>query len=81
MDRIYTISLRDVRSVPRNKRALKAVGYVRSFIEKHMKSDVVKFDAALNEKIWERGMRNIPAKIKVRASSRDDGSVLVTIAE
>ena len=81
MDRIYTIPLMDVRSAPKNKRAPKSVRYVRAFIEKHMKSDVVKFDAALNERLWERGVRNIPAKIKVKASSRDDGSVLVTLAE
>ncbi|MDP6613328.1 MAG: 50S ribosomal protein L31e, partial [Candidatus Hydrothermarchaeota archaeon] len=55
MDRIYTIPLMDVRSAPKNKRAPKSVRYVRAFIEKHMKSDVVKFDAALNERLWERG--------------------------
>lgn len=81
MDRIYTIPLRDVKSAPKNKRTMKAVRYVKAFIGKHMKSDAVKFDAALNEFLWKGGIKGIPARIKVKAASMDDGSVLVTLAE
>ena len=81
MDRVYTIRLIDVRKCLKNKRASKAVKHIKTFIKKHMKCEIVKFDGVLNEKIWERGIRNIPTKIKVKASSRDDGSVLITLAE
>ncbi len=80
MERIYTIPLRDVKKAPRTKRAQQAVRYVRAFIEKHMKSESVKLDMSVNEKVWERGIQKIPPKIKVKAETQDDGSVLVTLA-
>ena len=52
MERIYTIPLRDVKRVPRQKRAAKSIRYIREFIEKHMKADDVIIDMGVNEKIW-----------------------------
>ncbi len=80
MERVYTIPLRDVKKVPRTKRSPRATRYVRDFIERHMKSDDVKIDASVNEKIWERGIQKIPPRIKVKATKEEDGSVLVTLA-
>jgi large subunit ribosomal protein L31e len=81
MERTYIIPLRNPKRAPQKKRAKLAVREVRDFIAKHMKSEEVKIDKALNERIWAHGMKNIPSKIKVKATSRDDGSVLVTLAE
>lgn len=81
MERIYTIPLRDVKKVPRTKRSPKAVRYVKEFIQRHMKSDEVKLDFTVNEKIWERGIQKVPPKIKVKAIKEEDGSVMVTLAE
>lgn len=69
------------KKVPRTKRSPKATRVVREFIQKHMKSDDVKMDASVNEKIWERGIQKIPPKIKVKATKDEDGSVLVTLAQ
>ena len=80
MERVYVIPLRDAKKVPRTKRSPRATRFVRAFIEKHMKSDDVKLDASVNEKIWERGIQKIPSKIKVKATKEEDGSVLVTLA-
>ncbi|HMK53377.1 MAG TPA: 50S ribosomal protein L31e [Methanobacteriaceae archaeon] len=80
MERIYTIPLRDAKKVPRTQRSPRATRYVRDFIQRHMKSEDVKIDASVNEKIWERGIQKIPPKIKVKATKEDDGSVLVTLA-
>lgn len=80
MERIYTIPLRDVKKVPRTKRSPRATRYVRDFIQRHMKSEDVKIDASVNEKIWERGIQKIPPRIKVKATKEEDGSVLVTLA-
>ncbi|NOZ76598.1 MAG: 50S ribosomal protein L31e [Euryarchaeota archaeon] len=80
MERIYTIPLRDVKNAPRTKRAKHAVAYIRRFVQKHMKNENVKIDGSLNEKVWERGIRSLPARIKVKAETQDDGSVLVTPA-
>jgi large subunit ribosomal protein L31e len=80
MERIYTIPLREAKKVPRTKRSPRATRFVREFIQKNMKSDDVKLDASVNEKIWERGIQKIPPKIKVKATKEEDGSVLVTLA-
>jgi len=81
MERVYVIPIRDAKKVPRTKRSPKATRVVREFIQKHMKSDDVKMDASVNEKIWERGIQKIPPKIKVKATKDEDGSVLVTLAQ
>ena len=80
MERIYTIPLRDVKNVPRTKRSPRAMRYIREFIQKHMKTEDVIIDQAVNEKIWERGIEKIPSKIKVKAVE-EDGTVEVTLVD
>ncbi|WP_414468304.1 50S ribosomal protein L31e [Methanobacterium sp. ACI-7] len=81
MERVYVIPLRDVKKVPRTIRSPRAIRYVKEFIGKHMKTEDIKIDASVNEKIWERGIQKIPPKIKVKAVKDEDGSVEVTLAE
>jgi large subunit ribosomal protein L31e len=81
MERVYIIPLRDVKRVPRTIRSPKAVRLVREFTKKHMKSDDIKIDSSVNEKIWERGIQKVPPKIKVKATKEEDGSVSVTLVE
>ncbi|ADZ08796.1 50S ribosomal protein L31e [Methanobacterium lacus] len=81
MERVYVIPLRDVKRVPRTIRSPKAIRIVREFMQRHMKSDDIVIDSAVNEKIWERGIQKVPPKIKVKATKEEDGSVLVTLVE
>jgi large subunit ribosomal protein L31e len=81
MERIYTIPLREAKKAPRSKRTQLAVKSIREFVSRHMKNETVKLDRALNEEIWATGMKNIPPRIKVKASTQGDGSILVTLAE
>lgn len=81
MERVFVIPLGEVKSAPRSKRTQKAVKFIRSYVSKHMKSEDVKLSEALNKQIWERGMRNIPSKIEVKATTSEDGGVLVTPVE
>jgi large subunit ribosomal protein L31e len=81
LERIYTIPLRNVKSSPRNGRADRAVRAVRTYLSKHMKADEVWIDAAVNQKIWERGKYKIPSRIRVRARLFDDGVVEVSLPE
>jgi len=81
MERVYIIPLRDVKRVSRTIRSPKAVRLVREFLKKHMKSDDIKIDSSVNEKIWERGIQKVPPKIKVKATKEEDGSVSVTLVE
>ncbi|MGC9517038.1 MAG: 50S ribosomal protein L31e [Methanomicrobiales archaeon] len=81
MEKVYVIPLRKVKNVPRTIRAPRAIRQIKEFIQKHMKSDEIKLDASVNEKIWERGIQKIPPKIKVKAVKEEDGTVEVTLVE
>ena len=81
MERVYIIPLRDVKRVPRTIRSPKAVRIVREFLMKHMKSEDIKIDNSVNEKIWERGIQKVPPKIKVKATKEEDGFVSVTLVD
>jgi len=80
-ERIYVIPLREVREKARYRRAAKAMELIRSFLERHMKTDRVKIDESLNRKIWSRGAKKPPSKVRVRAVKKEDGSVEVFPAE
>ncbi len=80
-ERIYIIPLRDVSRSPRWKRCNTAVKDIRKFLGKHMKSDDVKLDRTINEKVWEHGSEKPPRKIRVRAMKLEDGQVQAELAE
>jgi large subunit ribosomal protein L31e len=86
LEREYIIPLRHRwQIVPRYKRAKKAVRSIREFLVRHMKIrdrdlDKIKLDRYLNEMVWSRGIRNPPARIKVKAVKEGD-IVRVELAE
>ncbi len=81
MEQVYTIPLREVKKRPRSKRAPKAIRYIRKYLEKHTKSDKIILDNSVNEKVWEKGIKNIPSKIKVKAETLEEDIIMVTLAE
>jgi len=80
-EQIYVIPLRDVKRAPRWKRSNKAVKDIRAFLVKHMKSEDVKLDRSINEKVWDRGSEKPPRKIRIRAMKFEDGQVQAELAE
>jgi large subunit ribosomal protein L31e len=80
-EQIYVIPLRDVKRAPRWKRSNKAVKDIRAFLVKHMKSEDIKLDRSINEKVWDRGSEKPPRKIRVRAMKFEDGQVQAELAE
>lgn len=46
-----------------------------------MKSDHVKLNEELNQKLWERGIEHVISRIRVRVVKADDGSVEAFLAE
>lgn len=83
IERIIVIPLRATKQAPRTKRTMRAVKEVREHIMRHMKVDAehVWLDTALNERLWQNGIRNPPSRITVKAIKFDDGLVEVTLAE
>ena len=78
LERIYTIPLRDVKELPRTKRAPRAIAVVKKFIARHMKTtiDDVWIDTGVNEKIWYRGIEKPPNKIRVKAVKFEDQNIV-----
>lgn len=81
VERIYTIPLREPKHGKRSHRAPRALSAIRAYLARHLKSEKVWIDAAVNEKIWERGKFKIPSKIRVRAIKFQDGIVEVSLPE
>ena len=76
VERTYVVPLRKEWSkVPKYKRAKKAGVALKQFLVKHMKSDNVKIGQHLNELIWQRGMRNPPASVKINTVKDSEGLV------
>jgi len=71
-ERLYTIPLIKAKSVPRTKRAPRAIKEIRAFLVRHMKVENVKIDSSINELIWGRGREKIPSKVRVKAVKTED---------
>jgi large subunit ribosomal protein L31e len=81
-ERIYTIPLRkDWVKTSRVKRANRAVNVIKSFLSRHMHSDIIKISPEVNDVIWKRGAKKPPAKIKVKVTKDDKGVVEVMLPE
>jgi large subunit ribosomal protein L31e len=82
-ERVITVPLREPKQAPKRERADKAVKYVREELAGQFRADEddVNLDESINERIWERGRKKIPSKIRVRAAKFDDGVVEAETAE
>jgi len=93
-ERTYTIPLQRALVRPPKKRAPRAMQLVKIFITKHMKLEMkvseeeeeeelpeLLISQEVNEKIWGRGIKKPPRKIRVRAAKDKDGNVTVYLAE
>jgi len=78
VEREYIIPLRaKCRSVPRYKKANKAIRTIKEFLARHMRIEdrdlnKIKLDLAVNEAVWERGIKKPTHKIKVKAVREGD---------
>ena len=79
-ERIYVIPLAKARRGPRNKRAKKAIRYLREYISRHFKPESLIISQEVNQAIWERGIQKPPRKLKVRATKNIDGLVVVYLS-
>jgi large subunit ribosomal protein L31e len=84
IEREYIIPLRrEWLKAPKHKRAKKALRAVREFLAKHMKADIkeVKIGKWINNELWRRGIRKPAAKIKVKVSKDEKGTVRAELFE
>jgi len=79
-ERIYIIPLAKARRGPRNKWGKKSIRFLKEYMERHFKPESLIISQEVNEKIWERGIKKPPRKLKVRATKNIDGLVVVYLA-
>ena len=82
-EHIFTVPLSKCKNLPRTKRARVAMDTIRSYISSHMKvpEGDVWVDASVNKRIWARGMKKSPSRIRVKAMKFEDGLVEVSTLE
>jgi large subunit ribosomal protein L31e len=80
-ERVYTVPLGKAWAAQGYRRAEKAMTLLRKFTERHMKPTEVIIDPSVNERLWARGIRNPPRKIRVKMTKDDEGVVVVELAE
>lgn len=80
-EKIFVVPIGEVKKAPRYRRARRAAKLIREYLARHMKSERIKLDPKLNEKLWERGQEKPPSKIRVKAVKDEDGVVNAFPAE
>jgi len=83
-EHIFTVPLSKCKNVPRTKRAKVAMSTVRTYIADHMKvpeKDVWIDPDSVNKRVWARGIKKPPARIRVKATKFEDGLVEVSTLE
>jgi large subunit ribosomal protein L31e len=79
-ERVVTVPLRDVRKVPTQERAERAMKLIRDHLAQHfnVEGDEVRLDPSINEEVWKNGRQNPPSKLRVRAARflEDDEAIV-----
>ena len=77
-EKFLTINLRKkLTKKPKWKRSKSAVLILRDILKSQMKTEKIKIDKKLNEKIWERGSKKPLTKFRVKLKKLDDGTIEV----
>jgi large subunit ribosomal protein L31e len=81
--RIMMVPLRVVRTVPRTKRAPRAIKAIREHVVRHMKAKTedVWIDPLVNEVLWRRGIQKPPHRIRLKVIKFEDEQVTVSLPE
>lgn len=63
---LYTIPLKDAWKGAYKRRAKKCMHIIKEFVARHAKAEKIKIGPALNQKIWERGIKSPPLNVRVQ---------------
>ena len=80
-DRVFIVPLTAAWTAPIKDRTPKAVRVLRSFVRRHMKSEVIAISSEVNEEIWRRGVEGSMRHLRVRAAKGKDGRVTVYLVQ
>lgn len=80
VERIYNVPLRkEFLKIQRWRRTERAVTALRTFLKKHMKTEVVRLGKEINEKLWQHGIKNPPHHIKVTVTKNEKGEAIAEL--
>jgi len=82
-ERVMTVPLRDAKAEPKHKRADRAMKLVREHLAQHFSVDEenIRLDPSINEKVWSRGRKKPPSKLRVRAARFEEEGESIVEAE
>jgi large subunit ribosomal protein L31e len=80
-ERVYVVPLRKAKRAPRRKRAPRAVRELRSFLQRHTKTDTVLIDKSVNERLWSRGVQKPLPRIRIKATKHVEDEEEFVVAE
>ncbi len=73
-EKTFIVPLRKgTQKAPMYRRAKKAINVLREYLVKHMKTEEIRIGTSINLKMWERGIKNPPHKLKVTVTTDDKG--------
>lgn len=76
LERTYTVPLRSAfRNAAPHRKTNRAVGALRAFLAKHMKSEDVRLGQHLNAFLWAKGIKSPPPRVTVKAVKDSEGTV------
>ncbi|MDA7998545.1 MAG: 60S ribosomal protein L31, partial [Nitrosopumilus sp.] len=78
-ERIHTINLGKVLLSQPQHRAVRAINMIREFARRHAGTEAVKIDEDLARRVWARGARSPPRRVRVMIGRTDDGDTLVSL--
>ena len=69
--RDYTINLnKRLHKVTFKKKAPRAIREIKKFAEQMMGTKDVRIDTLLNKAVWQKGVRNVPRRLRIRLSRK-----------
>ncbi|MCL5788282.1 MAG: 60S ribosomal protein L31 [Candidatus Marsarchaeota archaeon] len=77
VERDYVVPLQKVYWLGRSNRSKRAVNLLRKFVSKHMKSEDVHLDEAVNHYIWARSIEKPPRRISIHVGKTKENKVYV----
>jgi len=79
-EKILTLNMRkDLAKTRRGRKANKVISVLRERIQKIFKEQRIVIDKTVNDKVWKSGMKNPPAKLKLKVTKVDDETVRVEL--
>jgi large subunit ribosomal protein L31e len=81
-EKILTINLRKkMLKVAEWKRGKYYSKSFKDLLKKRLKTEKIKIDSKVNEKIWKKGIENPPFKLRIKSVKQDDGITKIELME